>query len=207
MSQIRTGYSCPACKQATGATNEILADSSRLICSKVPEHVWPDVDDFYSLKPTLDFKQAQERPAPQSGHTNLNVSIPVNTLNALQNRYGEKMMATVAGLLNVLAEGEPMIISDTDVQRMGMTLNERPKSSGHLVGMIFALQQQVTEARQEAELATSEVKAYEKMSPGKVVLDLGENFNYAADRAKNENLPVKVWLERNVSTALANTWF
>lgn len=207
MSTIRTGYSCVTCKRITGDINEILAEGGLLVCSKVPEHRWNDMDEFYNLNPTLDFKQVQSRPAPQLNHTNLNVSIPVGTLNVLQSRYGDKLNSTIAGLLNIMAEGEVMVVSDTDVQRLGTMLNEKPKNSSHLVGMIFAMQSQIQEAKQIAETASKEVKAYEGMSPSTVLINLGDQYNYALDRAKNDSLPLKLWLEKNARAALENAWW
>lgn len=207
MSTIRTGYSCPSCKRGTGDTNEVLAEGGALVCSKVPAHRWNDMDEFYSLSPTLDFKQVQTRPAPQANHTNLNVSLPVGTLNVLTSRYGEKLNSTIAAILNTLAEGEVMIIGDTDVQRLGMMFSEKPKNSSHLVGLIFAMQSQIQESKQIAETASKEVKAYEGMSPGTILVNLSDQYNYALDRAKNDSLPLKIWLERQIRNALENAWW
>jgi hypothetical protein len=95
----------------------------------------------------------------------------------------------------------------TDVERLKMMMPERPKSGSHLIGMIFAMQQDVQEAKGIAEAAASTTKAYEGMNPGKVVVDLGGNYQYALDRAKSEGLPLKVWMDQNVKTALDNTWW
>lgn len=208
MADLRTGYGCPTCERTTGDINEIIARDGRgFFCSKVPTHTWADSDELGSLQPKVRFQQQQERAAPQSNHTSVNVTIPVGIYNILLNRFGDKMAATLSGMLNVLAEGEPLIISDTDAQRIGMILPEKPKSGSHLVGLIYAMHEQVTEAKQIAETAAGEIKAYENMAPGKVVLDLGEQNAYAIDRAKNEGLPLKVWLQTQVQNALANAWF
>jgi len=204
---IRTGYGCPACRDTSGDVNEILAEDRQLICSKVPAHVFPDMDAFIDMKPVMAFEQAKVRPAPQTNHTSVNVSIAVNTYNALLEKYGDRLNATLAGLLNVIAEGQSLIVTETDLQRLKTVFNEMPKNSSHLFGLVYAMQLQTQEAKQTAQLATDEVKAYENISPGKVVLDLGEHFNYVVDRAKSEGLPTKMWMEQQVKNALANQWF
>jgi hypothetical protein len=211
MPTIATGYSCPSCKRESGATNEILADNSRLTCSKVPAHVWNDVDEFMSTGPRIEFRHEMEKPAPQANHTSLNLSIPVSTLNVLQAKYGDKLNSTLAGLCQVLVEGEPMIISDTDVQRLsgGECLGEKPKNGSHLVGLVFSLRLQVGEAKMAAEAATKDMAAFQGMAPGRVVIDLGDQYAFAQQRAQAEEppIPVSLWVQRGVRTAVENNWW
>ena len=63
MPAIRTGYSCPTCKNTTGDVKEIIAEGRRLICSYRAEHTWNDSQDFLDLKPTIDFKMAPQAAA------------------------------------------------------------------------------------------------------------------------------------------------
>lgn len=211
MPLIATGYSCPFCKRETGSTNEINADSGKLVCSKVGSHVWNDMEEFMSLGPRIDFRHAAERPAPQQNHTGLNLSLPVNTLNVLQNRYGDKLQSTIAGLCQVLAEGEVLVLSESDVERLGKgeTLGEKPKNGSHLVGLVFALRQQVLEAKQTAEAASKDVQAFQGMAPGRVVVDLGEFYATAQQRAQAEEppMPVAVFIQRCLKTGLENNWW
>jgi hypothetical protein len=208
MATIRTGYSCPNCKKQTGDLNEVLADNGKLACSKFPEkHSWGDHSDFLDAGPTVDFAQEKQKPAPQRNHTSVNVSVPVPVMNALQNRYGDKMDATLSGQLAVLAEGETMILSDSDVQRMSQHLPSRPKNGSHLVGMIFSMYSEIAEAKKMAEDATKDLKAFEGISVGKTVVDLADQYPFAVDRARAEGLPLSVWLSRAVKNALENAWF
>lgn len=207
MPVVRTGYSCPTCKRSSGETNEVVADNAKLKCSKYPEHSWADQTDFLEAGPRIEFQTEQPRPAPQANHTSLNVSVPVHTANALLSKYGEKRDATIAALLNMLAEGEPLILSDTDLQRMSQQLPERPRNGSHLIGMIFSLTQQIAEQRQIAEQAAADIQAYRGMAPGRVVVDLGDQFTHASARAKDDGVPTEVWVSRNLKTALENSWF
>lgn len=210
MADLRTGYGCPLCERTTGDTNEIIArDGRSFVCSKVPAHAWADSDELGNMEPKIRFQQQQERPAPQPNHTSVSVSISVPAYNALLARYGDRMGATLSSIAGVMAEGEPMIISEEDVQQIALIpgIAEKPKNARHLIGLIFAMQEQVREAKQIAETAAGEIKAYENMAPGKVVIDLGEQNTYALDRAKNEGLPLKVWLQTQIQNALASAWF
>ena len=207
MPTIRTGYSCPTCKNTTGDVKEIIAEGRRLICSYRAEHTWNDSQDFLDLKPTIDFKMAPQAVAPQAGHTSLNVSLPVNVLNAIQEKYQEKLQSTVAGLLGMMAEGEIMIVGKNDAERIATLFGEKPKNGSHLFGLIYALQQQVADAKAEADTATKDLKAYEGLAPGRVVISLDEHWQNAKERAESENMPLAVWASRNFKTAIENSWF
>lgn len=203
----RSGYSCPACKRETGDTNEILAGGGYLQCSKIQGHRWNDSEKFMSEGPRIEFKQAKQAAAPQSNHTNVNVSIPVGVYNVLLERFGDRLSATLAGQLHVLSEGTGMILSETDMDRLAMTLPERPKNGSHLVGLVYALSQQVQDQKNIADSASEALKGYEGLQPTKVLVDLGANMEYAKGRAADDKQPVSLWLAINLKNALESQWF
>ena len=207
MAVVRSGYSCPLCKRQTGDTNEVVADSGRLRCSKVDAHQFPDMSDFMDMRPTLDFKQEQPRPQAQPGHVPLTVRVPLSVKNAIDSKYGDKADGIVAGILLMMAEGECLVVRDTDLARIATVLPEKPKDSSHLFGMMMALKFELDEAKQAAELAAKEVKAYEGMSPAMVMVNLGDQYGAARQRAEAENQPVKIFLEKAVRNGLENNWF
>lgn len=207
MPTIRTGYSCPTCKATTGDVKEIVAEGRMLKCTYVASHTWNDSQDFLDLKPTIDFKSAPQPAAPQANHTNLNVSLPVNILNAVQEKYGEKLQSTIAGLLGMMAEGEIMIVGKNDAERISTLFNEKPKNGSHLFGLIYALQQSVEDSKAAAEAASKDLQAYQGLAPGRVVVNLEEHYQNARERAESEGMPLAVWASRNFKTAIENSWF
>jgi len=207
MPSLRTGYSCPSCKRFTGDTNEIVAEGRILKCSKVPEHQWADMQDFLDLKPTIEFKMEQQKSISQPNHTPITVNVPVRVKNAIQSRFGEKADSTVAGVLSMMAEGEVLVVGESDLQRLTTALRERPKNGSHLYGMVYALTEEIKEAKQVSETAESDLKAYEGINVGRVLVNLGNQYATAVEKANSENLPTKVWLERAVINALENSWF
>jgi len=207
MAVVRSGYSCPLCKRQTGDTNEVVADSGHLRCSKVDAHQFPDMSDFMDMRPTLDFKQEQPRPQAQPGHVPLTVRVPLSVKNAIDSKYGDKADGIVAGILLMMAEGECLVVRDTDLARIATVLPEKPKDSSHLFGMMMALKFELDEAKQSAELAAKEVKAYEGMSPGMVMVNLGDQYAAAQHRASADELPLKVACEKWLKNGLENSWF
>ena len=207
MPTIRTGYSCPSCKRASGDTNEIVAEGRLLKCSKVPEHQWNDLQTFIDLKPKIEFQQEQAKAAPQAGHVPMTVTLPPRIKNAIQSKYGDKADATVAGVLSMLAEGEVLVIGEIDLQRIASILRERPKNGSHLFGMLVALSEEIKEAKVNSEAAAKDVQAYQGLSVGRVLIDLGSQFQNATQRAQAENLPTGEFVRRAVVNGLENNWF
>lgn len=208
MADVRTGYGCPLCEKTTGEISEIIArDGRSFVCSRVAGHSWEDLATLQDLQPKIRFQQEQERPAPQQNQTNVNVSISVPLYNDLLAKYGDKLSVTLAGALKVIAEGEAMMISKEDLEQIERSLPEKPKNARHLSGIIFAMSQQVTEAKQEVEQAAEQLKAYQGFAPNAVMADLGQYMAFAAGRAKEENMPVKVWLDGKLKHAFENNWW
>lgn len=210
MAAIKTGYACPLCEKSE-ETNEVIAEGGKLKCSKVPGHIWTDSDSFSELNPKIRFQQAQERPAPQENHTNVNVSISVPLYNDLLAKYGDKLSAALVGALKIIAEGEPMIISKEDLQQIEKVLGEagfeKPKSARHMAGIIFSMHQQLLEAKEVTRDAVEQAKAYEGMVPGTTVVNLGQYYQHCLSQAKEESMPVKPWLESKLNHAFENNWW
>jgi hypothetical protein len=202
-------YSCPICKQQSGATNQIMASDMRLVCTANPSHAWSDTQSFLDLQPTMEFKVAAQVFAPQQGHVEVKVLIPPRVKDALELKWGARLNPTVAGVLEVLAEGEALMLSQGDVEKLKLSefLGSKPGSSAELCGQVYALRQEITEAKNEAENARKDVAAYENHSPGRVVIDISSFQQGAVEKARDANMPVKIWIETNLKNAIENSWF
>ena len=160
-----------------------------------------------NLKPQMKYKAQVMKAQPQANHIEMKVMLPLAAKTALETKLAGKLEATVAGILSMLAEGDIMIIPSTDLDRIKQRLGKKPESSGELFGMIYSLSLDAETAKQEAETARKDLAAYEGTGKGRVVIDLGELYGATAARANEENMPTKVWLERQVRNALENHWF
>jgi hypothetical protein len=207
MPVVKSEYSCPKCKQTTGKLNQIVANGGQLQCSGDGSHTWNDTMTFYNEKPTMDFKVAPATFLPQVNHTPVTVSVPIPVKDAFEKKFGERASATIASLIQVLVEGDVIIIPQTDIDRISSRLGQKPGSSGELFGMIFALGEQVNDAKMLADNAAKDLKAYEGMSPGRVVVDLGDVAGDATEKARAQNMPLKVWVESNLKNAISSNWF
>lgn len=206
----KSEYACPTCRDTLGQNNQIYGNMGELICSVNSAHKWNDLDAFLALKPQMVFRVTPPAPLPQQNHEPYTVSLPIAVARAVKEKYGDKAGPTLASILMQMVEGEVMLVGETDLERLSdgeRGLGKRPANSSEMCGMIFALREETREAKMIAETAAKELKAYEGMHVGSVVINLGEQYAKAQGKAQDQGLPVKVWAERMMNTALESDWF
>jgi len=203
---LKSEFSCPTCKRSTGALNQILANAGELVCSKEPSHKWNDTMDFLNLGPTADFK-VQMPVAPQENRTPFTIPVPINLKKELEKKYGDKLLATVVAILNQMNEGTAMLIPNTDVERLVERLGSKFNNSSELVGLVYSKTCEAEDAKAERDTVLKDLKAYEDRYPGRVVVDLGPQANAAQAKAVDANMPVKLWVEQQLQTAIESNWF
>ena len=206
MPVLKTEFSCPACKK-TGITTQIIAADGRLQCPANSNHRWIDTPAFYADGPVMEFKVGPPVFPKVDGQVEVKVNVPKRIKAQLDTAFGNDLHAQVANLLLLLSEGGVMVIGKVDLERIVDKLGKRPRDSSEMYGIICATMAENDEAKQERDSAVADLKAYEGLSRGRVVLDLGDQFEYAAGKAKDENLPLALWLGRSVKNALENSWF
>lgn len=206
MPEIRTEYACPLCPADN--PGQIVASSGSLECSiNRSGHRWNDTKSFMDLKPVMGFKATPQTFPAQSGHVKYDVMISLGTKAKLETKYGGKTNSTVSGVLDMMAEGNILIIPESDVERIRRLINKRPESSAELFGIMFALDQQALDAKNAQESAEKELAAYEKSVPGKMVIDISSILDQVKEKAQSAELPLRTWIETNLKNAIENNWF
>ena len=206
MPQYKSEFSCPRCKKETGKLNQIITNAGELQCSENGMHKWNDTMSFYDEGPTMDFKPELLK-AQQTNHTPITISIPLGLKTQAETKFGDKLSSTVTQILGMLVEGDVMIVGQVDLDRLKERLGQKFENSSELVGIVYAKMCEVDEAKAEATAATEDLKAYESRSPGRVVVDLGDQFSTAQAKAKDAEQPLKVWVETQLKNGIENNWF
>lgn len=209
MPVLKTEFSCPRCKRETGQTNQISAAEGRLMCPINSNHRWDDTAAFYADGPQMEFKVGPAKfPSPE-GQTTITLKIPQRIKDALDGRYATGLESVVANVLLQLVDGDVMVVGETDKNRLFERLGQKFTNSSELVGVVWAKMCEVDEAKAEAQAATEDLKAYENRSPGRIVVDLGDEYEPAKERAKNSEppMPLKMFIEEKLRMALKENWF
>jgi hypothetical protein len=209
MPTLKTEFACSLCEKQTGKQVQILATEGRLICPENSNHRWTDTADFYASNPKLVFKVGPAKfPSPE-GQTTITLKIPQRIKDALDGRYATGLESVVANVLLQLVDGDVMVVGETDKNRLFEQLGQNFTNSSELVGVVWAKMCEVDEAKAEAQAATEDLKAYESRSPGRIVVDLGDEYEPAKERAKNSEppMPLKMFIEEKLRMALKENWF
>lgn len=211
MPLIKSEYACPICEAQTGQHHQICANAGELVCSFNGQHKWNDAPSFMAMNPKMVFKVPPPQFAPQKNLTPVQLSIPIEIKNALDAKFGDKLSATLSGILQQMVEGEVMVIPELDLERIssGEGLGKRPQNSSELFGMIYSLRMEVMDAKNTAEAAAKDLQAYRGISPGRVVVDLGDLYAEAQSRAANAEppLPVDMYVAKCIKEGLRDNWF
>lgn len=197
----KTKYACPSC----GA--QIIAGNHRLECSANSGHVWTDIAVFMALGPQEKYEESKPPVAPQTNHVKVEVSVLPRVKQGLEAKFGDASESTIAGVLGMLAEGEILIVPESDLQRMKERFGKRPESAGELFGLMYSLSMDLETEKMTAETARRDVQAYEGRNPNSVLIDLGALYGPMLEKAKDQSETAKMWLERNLKNAIENNWF
>ncbi len=205
MPVINSEFSCPLCKRSTGQIVRIVASNQTLQCPN--GHRWTDTMEFMNANPEIDFKPEVPKNLPQENHEPLTITIPRSLKEVLKEKLGEKMNASITAMLWQMLEGDVMFVSAASVAQLQDWLGKKPANSAELNGLVYAKVCEARDAREERDIAVADLKAYEGVSPGRVVVDLGANFNAIREKAIEAQIPVKMWVERTIKDGVENQWF
>lgn len=207
MPRVDTEFGCPTCRDAGVKSRIVAVDGTKIVCSENSTHTWTDRMEFTKLCPTMDFAVVKAQFAPQVGHVEMKVQVPLGVKTKLEAKFAGKTDATVAGILQMLSEGEILIIPQGDMERMKQRFGKKPESSGELFGLIFSMGLDKDNAELEAKNARDKLEAFMAKHEGYVALNLGELYHNAVSRAIDANEPLDSWCETQFKNGLANNWF
>ena len=198
---VKLRYACPHCGAQMQAANR------QLVCSANSNHSWNDIATFQSLNPQVKYEEAKPPVVVQQNHVKVEVTVPPRVKQGIEAKFGSASSSTIARVLGMLSEGEVMIVPESDLMRMKDRFGKRPESSAELFGLLYSLSMDLETANLIADNARKDVQAYEGRNPNSVLIDLGTLYGQVIEKARDQNEPVKIWIERNLKTAIENSWF
>ncbi len=159
------------------------------------------------LNPQVKYEESKPPVVVQQNHVKLEVTVPPRVKAGLEAKFGNASSSTIAGVLDMLSEGEVLIIPESDLQRIKEKFGKRPESSGELFGLIYNLTMELETEKLIAEEAKKDVAIYEGRNPGAVLVNLGPLYGPVMEKARDQNETAKMFLERSLKMALENNWF
>lgn len=197
----KTNFGCPDC----GA--QIVAENRQLRCSANSAHNWNDIDTFMRRGPKVMYEGDKPPVAPQTSYVKIELSLPPRIKQGLEAKYGSTHSGKIAETLGYLSEGDVLLIPQSDLQRIKERLGRMPENSGDLFGMIYSLSMDVENEKLAKETAEKDLKAYEGRSVGTVMVELGSIYPTVVEKARDSNIPLKMYVENCLKVAFENGWF
>lgn len=204
MPQARSGLECPACRDQ-GVIAELMADSLRTVCSSNPEHVWTDRSELMALAPRM-MAPVKRVDAIQAQHVPLQLNVPESVKKLLEERYGDKLPTSLTSVLQACAEPEMMLLSASDLQRIGERLGQKPTSAAELFGILFAIGEEIKAAKSENELLLRRMNIKRGDAMEGCVVDLAEYMPKAVAKAADAGVPLEEFLSKYLRDSLENDW-
>jgi hypothetical protein len=177
------------------------------VCSANSSHSWNDTAAFLGLNPQVKYEESKPIVMTQPNHVKVEVTVPPRVKQGLEAKFGSTSDSTIAGVLGMLSEGEILIVPEADIQRMKEVLGKRPESAAEMFGMIYNLSMELETAKLIADEAKKDVAIYEGRNPGAVLVNMGPLYGSVVEKARDQNETAKMWIERNLRTAIENNWF
>lgn len=182
--------------------SEAGAGGARMICA-AGTHTWSDQVVFMALNPRK--LPVVARPdSIQKDHVALNLMVPSSVKLALEARFGEKLPTSLTSVLGACAEPEMMVLNSTELQRIAERLGSKPKSSGELFGILFALGEEVKSTRNDYERLMRETNA--RRGGVGVVVDLGDWMSKGVAKATEAGVSLEEYLGKYLRDSLENDW-
>ena len=198
---VKTRYACPTC----GA--QVQAENRTLVCTANINHFWNDSMTFLNLNPQVKYEESKPPVVAQPNHVEIKVTVPPSVKTKFETKFGATASSTAAGIIGMLADGEVMIVPESDLQRMKERFGKKPESAAELFGLMYSLFMDLETANLVAINAQKDVQAYEGRNPNSVLVDLGPLYGTVMEKARDQNETAKMWIERNLKTAVENNWF
>lgn len=169
-------------------------------------HTWNDMYELRELRPRM-LKVAPKPNIVQQNYTKFEVGVPENTRKALEAKYGDKLVPSISSILQACAEPEMLIVSSSDIERIGQRLGKKPESSSELFGMIFQLGEEIKDLRFQKEQLEKQVGAGKATgSVQGVGVDLGAWTMKAMIKANENSVSLEDFLSKYLQDALENDW-
>jgi hypothetical protein len=204
-----TGLACPTCDK------ELMTGGGAFGYRCENAHVYSDTEALLAMNPRR-IPIAMPIRKPQDGLAELRLSIPAKLIEALREKFKDKLEAAATIIFTALLDAGSFIVTGFDVERLKELFGQKIDNSGKMIGLIYSMKVDRDEARKEAEAYKSNLSAG---APKEEVNSLEGNFvqvslrleieDYMAiqDKARFNNSTAPNYISEVIKNALSNNWF
>jgi len=204
-----TGLACPTCDK------ELMSGGQGVFGYTCGTHTFSDTEALLAMNPRR-IPIAMPIRKPQDGLAELRLSVPAKLIEALREKFKDRLEAAATVIFIALLDAGSFIVTGFDVERLKDLFGQKVDNSGKMIGLIYSMKTERDEARKEAEAYKSNVtsgalKAEVNNIEGSFVqvslrLEI-EDYMAIQGKAKFNNASTPNYIVDVIKNALLNNWF
>lgn len=200
------GLECPRC--GNGVRLFTRAGEPGYHC--LNGHKWMGQDELMNENPKkLEFKMT---PARQEGHIKMPISVPQTLKELLEKKFGTRLEATIANVLDVLSGPKFMILTEEDLRQIEIHTGQEIKNPASIVGQIYAskdraIQDEATIKTLRNSLQSRVARGGAAITDATMVLELGDELaNSVREKAESKGMSPDDYVRTAATLAVEGDW-
>ena len=200
---------CPDCAAAGNKGVRMFADQRGYYCIG-GGHIWKDYDLLMARNPTkMQYKGIVAR---QEGFVKMTIEMPGSIAEAIQKKFGDKLSATLTGVMDILSGEKCIMIGETDVKRLQGMIAEEVKSAGFIVGKMYEMKEKITEQETAIEKLRENLKqrmvgrTSNPVNDTTMILDLGDLSGPLLEKSQEKQWTPDMYVLEAVRLAIEGGW-
>jgi hypothetical protein len=209
MSTIKSGFACRPCYDASGENRDVVhvlaKEGSGFECER--GHKYIDNEALMASNP-LKVKLAKPAEKVQEGSVSLQVMVHSQLRDRLQQRFGDKLNASVASLLQVFLDPNAFVVCGPDQDAVEKIFQEPVRNSIELISKVGKLSVERDDAKREAEDLKKKNVGGAPLSENAFKLTVEKEVaDGIREKARQNGMSPAEFISSAVSVAVKNGWF
>ena len=209
MATIELNAACPTCLQS-GVENGLMSTPGRYGYFCKENHQFNDTESLRMGKlQKLSTPPPEKLRPPAPGSVEMRFMVPGELNARLMARFGNKLQASISGILQALLDDGSFIVSGMDAARLSEHLGGEIIHTQALVGRVFSMRKERDQFKDGVERASQPVATMVPSKDGKmpIVVPLDQDsISALQEKAKFQGKPVPELLSETIKFALDNNW-
>ena len=204
MAIIKTGYGCRK-HSSVGQTVHILAkEGTGFECERGCKFI--DNEELLASDP-IHVKLAKPAPKVQEGSVSMAIMVPSELRDRLQQRFGDKLNASMVSLLGVMLDGDAFVVCGPEQLNICKILNSKVRNSIELSSEIGRIAVERDDAKAKCQELEKKAGTTGPMADGAFRVNLEKDVaEMARTKARENSMPISEWMSSAMGVILRNGW-
>jgi hypothetical protein len=201
---------CPDCRDLLGKNDVRMFTRPDAGYYCMNGHRYNDYEQLLARNPAkLAYKGIVAR---QDGFVKMTIEMPGSVAELIKAKFGDKLSATLAGVMDVLSGERCILMGESDVKRLQDRLGEEVKSPAFIVGKIWELKEQTITLQETVDKLRENLRqrmsgrGEREVTDTMMMLDLGELSGPLLQKAQEKEWTPDMYVLEAVRLAIEGSW-